>query len=155
MAAALLEIDMDPEQQLYTPKIEDIAVIEIIHTQDRGHFCDKDVWRHLRLIIGHDNNNRKLTQNSSFTHPKRGYCFDRDAWRHLRLFIGHNNNNRKLTQNSSFTHPIKRKLTAALHTQDRGNCCDRDVWRHLRLFIEHDNNRKLTWTQNSSFTHPR
>ncbi|UYV62075.1 hypothetical protein LAZ67_1007731, partial [Cordylochernes scorpioides] len=37
-------IDMDPEQQLYTPKI--------------GHCdcCDRDVWRHLRLFIGHDNN---------------------------------------------------------------------------------------------------
>ncbi|UYV79475.1 hypothetical protein LAZ67_17002779 [Cordylochernes scorpioides] len=47
---------------------------------------------------------------------------------------------------------------AALHTQDSEHCycCDRDVWRHLRLFIGHDNNnRKLTWTQSSSFTHPR
>ncbi|UYV70483.1 hypothetical protein LAZ67_7003251 [Cordylochernes scorpioides] len=31
-----------------------------LHTQDRGHCdcCDRDVWRHLRLFIGHDNNNR-------------------------------------------------------------------------------------------------
>ncbi|UYV62074.1 hypothetical protein LAZ67_1007729 [Cordylochernes scorpioides] len=53
-------IDMDPEQQLYTPKI--------------GHCdcCDRDVWRHLRLFIEHDNNNRELTwtQNSNFTHPR-------------------------------------------------------------------------------------
>ncbi|UYV71102.1 hypothetical protein LAZ67_8001716 [Cordylochernes scorpioides] len=69
------KIDMDPEQQLYTPKIEDIAVIEIteaLHTQDRGHCCDRDVWRHLRLFIGHNNNNRKFTwtQNRSPTHPR-------------------------------------------------------------------------------------
>ncbi|UYV69762.1 hypothetical protein LAZ67_7000655 [Cordylochernes scorpioides] len=54
------KIDMDPEQQLYTSKIENIAVIEItaaLHTQDRGHCCDRDVWRYLRLFIGHDNNN--------------------------------------------------------------------------------------------------
>ncbi|UYV65002.1 hypothetical protein LAZ67_3002759 [Cordylochernes scorpioides] len=48
---------------------------------------------------------------------------------------------------------------AALHTQDREpcDCCDRDAWRHMRLFIGHDNNnnRKFTWTQRSSFKHPR
>ncbi|UYV73490.1 hypothetical protein LAZ67_10003692 [Cordylochernes scorpioides] len=60
------KIDLDPEQQLYTPKIEDIAtaVIEIaaaLHTQDREYCdsCDKDAWRHLRLFIGQDNNNKR------------------------------------------------------------------------------------------------
>ncbi|UYV72377.1 hypothetical protein LAZ67_9002838 [Cordylochernes scorpioides] len=66
MAAALQKIGMDPEQQLYTSKIVDIAaaVIEIprtaaLYTQDSGHCdcCDRDVWRHLKLFIGHDNNN--------------------------------------------------------------------------------------------------
>ncbi|UYV77944.1 ASPRV1 [Cordylochernes scorpioides] len=38
------KIDMDPE--LYTPKIENDS-------------CDRDVWRHLRLFIGHENNNNK------------------------------------------------------------------------------------------------
>ncbi|UYV70463.1 K02A2.6-like, partial [Cordylochernes scorpioides] len=59
MGTALQKIGMDPEQQLHTPKIENDC-------------CDRDAWRNLRLFIGHDNNNRKLTwtQNSSFTHPK-------------------------------------------------------------------------------------
>ncbi|UYV65199.1 hypothetical protein LAZ67_3003559, partial [Cordylochernes scorpioides] len=50
---------IDPEQQLYTPKIENIAVIEItaaLHTQDREHCCDRDVRRHQRLFIRHNNN---------------------------------------------------------------------------------------------------
>ncbi|UYV64908.1 hypothetical protein LAZ67_3002373 [Cordylochernes scorpioides] len=52
----------------HRPMIEDIAtvVIEItaaLHTQDREHCCDRDVWRHLRLFIGH--NNRKFTQNNT------------------------------------------------------------------------------------------
>ncbi|UYV77943.1 hypothetical protein LAZ67_15002973 [Cordylochernes scorpioides] len=53
------KIDMDPEQQFHTPKIENDC-------------CDRDVWRHLTLFIGHNNNNRKLTwtQSSSFTHPR-------------------------------------------------------------------------------------
>ncbi|UYV77940.1 hypothetical protein LAZ67_15002967, partial [Cordylochernes scorpioides] len=34
------KIDMDPEQQLYTPKIENDC-------------CDRDVWRHLWFFIGH------------------------------------------------------------------------------------------------------
>ncbi|UYV82527.1 hypothetical protein LAZ67_21002693 [Cordylochernes scorpioides] len=51
--------DNNNNNTVYIPKIEDIAVIEIIHTQDRGHYdcCDRDVRRHLRLFIGHDNNN--------------------------------------------------------------------------------------------------
>ncbi|UYV74820.1 hypothetical protein LAZ67_12001134 [Cordylochernes scorpioides] len=49
------KIDMDPE--LYTPKIENDC-------------CDRDVWIHLRLFIGHDNNNRKLTWTQNFTHPR-------------------------------------------------------------------------------------
>ncbi|UYV70431.1 hypothetical protein LAZ67_7002970 [Cordylochernes scorpioides] len=72
------KIEMDPEQQLYIPKIENDC-------------CDRDAWRHLRLFIGHDNNNRKLkwTQNSSFTYPRLGYCecYDRDAWRHILLLL--------------------------------------------------------------------
>ncbi|UYV71299.1 hypothetical protein LAZ67_8002549 [Cordylochernes scorpioides] len=63
---------IDPEQQLYTPKYIVTAVIEItaaLHTQEHYDCCDRDVRRHLRLFIGH-NNNRKLTQNSSFTHPR-------------------------------------------------------------------------------------
>ncbi|UYV78065.1 hypothetical protein LAZ67_15003344 [Cordylochernes scorpioides] len=38
------KIDMDPEQQLYTPKIENDC-------------CDRDAWRHLKLFVGHGNNN--------------------------------------------------------------------------------------------------
>ncbi|UYV68840.1 hypothetical protein LAZ67_6001228 [Cordylochernes scorpioides] len=61
---ALQKIDLDPEQQLYTTKIVDIAaaVMEIIPTQDSGHCCccDGDAWRHLRLFIGHNNNNNTV-----------------------------------------------------------------------------------------------
>ncbi|UYV64135.1 TIGD4 [Cordylochernes scorpioides] len=43
-----------------------------LHTQDRGHCdcCDRDVWRHLMLFIGHDNRNLTWTQSSSFTDPR-------------------------------------------------------------------------------------
>ncbi|UYV74714.1 hypothetical protein LAZ67_12000660 [Cordylochernes scorpioides] len=34
MAPAFQKIDMDPEQQLYTPKIENIAVIDILETSE-------------------------------------------------------------------------------------------------------------------------
>ncbi|UYV65039.1 hypothetical protein LAZ67_3002889 [Cordylochernes scorpioides] len=47
MAAALQKIDMDPEKRLYTPKIENDC-------------CNRDVWRHLRLFIGQDNNNNHI-----------------------------------------------------------------------------------------------
>ncbi|UYV81845.1 CYP302A1 [Cordylochernes scorpioides] len=72
------KIDMDPEQQLYTPKIVDIATAVI----------ERDVWRHLRLFIGHHNNN-----NTVYIPKIENDCCDRDVWRHLRLFIGHHNNN--------------------------------------------------------------
>ncbi|UYV71872.1 hypothetical protein LAZ67_9000820 [Cordylochernes scorpioides] len=79
MATALQKIDMDPEQQLYTPKIVDIATARYmetsealhwtrqqqqysIHSQDIEHCdcCDRDTWRHLKLFIGHDNNNNTV-----------------------------------------------------------------------------------------------
>ncbi|UYV69858.1 hypothetical protein LAZ67_7000980 [Cordylochernes scorpioides] len=72
------KIDMDPEQQLYTPKIENIRCMEIseaLHwTQQQqqkidmdpeqqlytpkieNDCCDRDVRKHLRIIIGRDNN---------------------------------------------------------------------------------------------------
>ncbi|UYV76487.1 hypothetical protein LAZ67_14000620 [Cordylochernes scorpioides] len=78
-----------------------------IHTQDRGHCCccDRDAWGHLRLFIGHDNNNNTVytpkivdiaTAVIEIIHTQdSGHCCccDRDEWRHLRLFIGHDNNN--------------------------------------------------------------
>ncbi|UYV82609.1 hypothetical protein LAZ67_22000125 [Cordylochernes scorpioides] len=86
----------------------------IIHTPRREHCYDRDVWRHLRLFIGHHNNNNHPV-------PRYSACCDRDVWRYLRLFIGHDNNN---------NHPVPRYSA----------CCDRDVWRYLRLFIGHHNN---------------
>ncbi|UYV79741.1 hypothetical protein LAZ67_18000538 [Cordylochernes scorpioides] len=100
---------------------------------------DRDAWRHLRLFIGHDNNNNTT-------------CIqDRDAWRHLRLFIGHdNNNNTTCIQDRDawrhlrlfIGHDNNKNNTTCI--QDRGQCCDRDAWRHLRLFIGHDNNKNNT-----------
>ncbi|UYV83708.1 hypothetical protein LAZ67_23002187 [Cordylochernes scorpioides] len=93
-------IDMDPEQQLYTHKIENDC-------------CDRDVRRHLRC-----------TETSEALHWTLQQNIDMDSEQQL------------------YTPKIE------------NDCCDRDVRRQLRLFIGHDNNnRKLTWTQNSSFTH--
>ncbi|UYV78004.1 hypothetical protein LAZ67_15003177 [Cordylochernes scorpioides] len=83
-----------------------------------------DVWRHLRLFIGHDKNN-----NTVYTPKIENDCCDRDVRRHLRLFIGHDNNN-----NTVYTPKIE------------NDCCDRDVRRHLRLFIGHDNNNNIVYT---------
>ncbi|UYV79326.1 hypothetical protein LAZ67_17002154 [Cordylochernes scorpioides] len=77
---------MDPEQQLHTPKIEDIAtaVIEItaaLHAQEHCDCCDRDVWRHLRLFIGHNNNRKLIWPRTAALHTQdRGHCdcCDRD-----------------------------------------------------------------------------
>ncbi|UYV70430.1 hypothetical protein LAZ67_7002969 [Cordylochernes scorpioides] len=99
MARALQKIDMDPEQQIYTPKIESIATaaIEIcMETSEAIHWP-----RQQQQKIDMD------PEQQLYTPKIENDCCDRDAWRHLRLFIGHDNNNRKLkwTQNSSFTYP--------------------------------------------------
>ncbi|UYV64684.1 hypothetical protein LAZ67_3001656 [Cordylochernes scorpioides] len=57
------KIDIDPEQQIYTPKIVDIAAASSsLHTRDSGHCCccDGDAWRHLRLFFGHDKQQQKI-----------------------------------------------------------------------------------------------
>ncbi|UYV63660.1 hypothetical protein LAZ67_2005210 [Cordylochernes scorpioides] len=43
----------------------------VLHTQDRGHCdcCDRDVWRHLRFFIGHDNNNNNF-EVTAWKHQK-------------------------------------------------------------------------------------
>ncbi|UYV77135.1 QTRTD1 [Cordylochernes scorpioides] len=112
------------------------------NTQDREHCdcCDRDAWRHLKLFIGHDNNNTQDREHCD--------CCDRYAWRHLKLFIGHDNNN---TQDREHCDCCDRDAWRHLklfighdnnNTQDREHCdcCDRDAWRHLKLFIGHDNN---------------
>ncbi|UYV81741.1 hypothetical protein LAZ67_20002178 [Cordylochernes scorpioides] len=140
-----------------------------IHTQDRGHCdcCDRDAWRHLRLFIGHDNNNNTRCMETSealhWTRQQQQYsihtqdrencdCCDRDAWRHLRLFIGHeNNNNTRCMETSEALHWTRQQQQYSIHTQDRENCdcCDRDAWRHLRLFIGHENNNNTRCMETS------
>ncbi|UYV63630.1 hypothetical protein LAZ67_2005071 [Cordylochernes scorpioides] len=75
---------INTKQDIHTDKASQLAGIGFetklltpraaaLHTQDRGHcdFCDRDVWRHLRLFIGHDNNKiLAWTQSSSFTYPR-------------------------------------------------------------------------------------
>ncbi|UYV63631.1 hypothetical protein LAZ67_2005072 [Cordylochernes scorpioides] len=137
-----------------------------IHTQDRGHCdcCDRDAWRHLRLFIGHNNNNTVYTPKIedivtavieiSLDTTTTIQCMETSEALHC---------TRQQQQYSIHTQDgghccccdrdawIYLRLFIghgqqqqySIHTQDRGHCCDRDVWRHLKLFIGHDNNNTV------------
>ncbi|UYV71682.1 hypothetical protein LAZ67_9000027 [Cordylochernes scorpioides] len=86
-----------------------------IHTQDSGQCCDKDTWRHLRLFIGLDNNNKiryktdltfywtvvlKLTTSYSRTCIPAMNSFAR-MYRHLGMVFSNNEGNFVVSANTS------------------------------------------------------
>ncbi|UYV71241.1 hypothetical protein LAZ67_8002358 [Cordylochernes scorpioides] len=58
----LIQMDHD------VPSRRPLNQTAVLHTQEHYDCCERDVWRHLRLFIGH-NSNRELTQKQLYT-PK-------------------------------------------------------------------------------------